>query len=104
MQYSRYTGKLEDDVVLEPTNAMVGPASGFLCYPKTVQEIEFTKGGTGPNAILGTRTQEGLFINLDLHIECVLLPRVLGCGPLSGSGALTLPARHNSGIALCRLR
>ena len=102
MQYSDYTGVLEDEVVLEPTNAFVGPSSDFHCYPKIVQEIEvrrassplplphqtpmcsptvlrcfwrgcavpqFKEGAKGVNRVLGTRTQEGLFISLDIHIE-----------------------------------
>ena len=73
MQYSTYTGELENEVILEPTNKMVGVHSGFHCYPKTIQEIEFTRGGAGVNRVLGTRTIEGLFISLDIHIECVAL-------------------------------
>ena len=30
---------------------------------------QFKEGGEGVNRVLGTRTQEGLFINLDIHIE-----------------------------------
>ena len=46
MQYSDYTGVLEDEVVLEPTNAFVGPSSDFHCYPKIVQEIEVRRGSS----------------------------------------------------------
>lgn len=69
MQYSNYTGILEDGVITTPENSFVGLHSGFACYPTLIQDIEFTHGGAGVNRVLGTRTKEGLFISLQIHIE-----------------------------------
>lgn len=95
---------MDEQPYLTPTNSFVGVASEFKCYPTTIQELQFEQGGSGervranpgqlwqlqvmharltlPNhcscagvhRVLGTRTLEGLLIELDVHIEYRIVP------------------------------
>lgn len=77
IQYSNYSGVLEETVVTTPENSFVGPHSGFACYPTLIQEMEFDNSGSGFNTILGTRTREGLFINVAVHLEYRIEPALM---------------------------
>lgn len=74
LRVSSYSGEMEEQPYLTASREFIGLASSYVCMPKTIQEIEFVQGGIGVNRILGTRTKEGLFINLDVHIEYRIIP------------------------------